>query len=495
MRTALTSILCFLVCWSFPETTGASGEAPLILCSDACRYAIAPGNPGTPERGELQSRRIEHRDALGRIIRWEERGPDDSLEVVWIGVFLGEGPSPQRGAYWIEDGAVPYPELFVPSPDNAFCDVLYGSPGEKLYRQMRTYFDDAGRDLYQEYFAPGSQRKYSEEIYRYDDQGNELGRTWQRLDGKASRTTEFEIIDRDAHGRWLRRLVRIDGELQAIDERTIEYASAMAPVPNASAGPVPSSDVILPVPFAPGVISTRSAGENSLTFSPDGREVVFFTYEDDWTDQVPTRSEWSDGAWREAEPIDFGIRAYNGALSEDGQRLVFCQRDDALDAPRVFVAERCGDGGWGEPVDLTERGGFTGSYFRLLSGGTLYFHRNGDLFRAELRGDRVIGETALGPPINTEESVEFGAWVDSRERVLLFTRSVGGDAEASGLFVSIRREAGSWGRPVRLPIPYGWSACVSPDSEDLVYTVGEDIFRVPLPLLAEWIPLDLLAPE
>ena len=359
--------------------------------------------------------------------------------------------------------------------------MLYGDTGEKPRRELRQYLDAAGREVYQEYFAPRSQRKYSEEIYRYDDGGNLVHQEWRRLDGRARRETRYEVLETDAHGRWTERLVHVDGEPFALDRRTIEDGAGTMPRPPASAGPVEPSAEILPVPFAPGVVATRGAGENGPSFGPDGREVVFTRYGDEWTEQSAFLSTWRDGAWREAEALPLPTPLYNAALAEDGESIVYCRRDDSLEGGRVFLAERTEDG-WSEPVDLSERDALYGSYFRLLGDGTLYFHRGGDLFRCVLTGEGAGPATALRSPINTPDGVEFGAWVDAAEELLLFTRSVEGAPERSGVF-STRRSAAGWGEPRRLPVPYGWSPVLSPDGEDLVYVVDGDVCRVPVVLL------------
>ena len=114
-------------------------------------------------------------------------------------------------------------------------------------------------------------------------------------------------------------------------------------------------------------------------------------------------------------------------------------REEGLPAPRVFLVDRAGDG-WAPAIDLTERDGLMGSYFHLLADGTLYFHREGDLYRATIEDDAVRYVMKLGAPINTDDGVEFGAWVHPDEaRLLVFTRSVEGDPERSGVF-STRRE-------------------------------------------------------
>lgn len=466
------------------QTTTAQRAAPQPLLVRAVERRVEASRDarGDVVLGAHTRTRIEHFDARGRLQRWEHRSSDGSNILTWVGAFLDDGPAPARAAYWTGENETPSHELFVRSPDGRFHDVLYADAGETARRQLREYYDAAGREIYQEYFAPRSQRRYGEEFYRYDGDGNELGRLWRRIDGKASKRTDFEILACDEHGRWTARLVSIDGKLAARDDRTMVLAAELRPRPSASAGPVEPSTAILPIPFAAGVISTEE-GENMLTFGPDGREALFTRYGDDWRKQRGLLARWTDGAWREPEPLPFAGEMYNAALSADGQRVIHCQRDDSMAGARVFLTERT-QSGWGTPTDLTARDGLMGSYFCLLANGTLYFHLEGDLHRCSIGADATTTPSSLGAPVNTTEGTEFGAWVDADEELLLFTRSVENEAEASGVFVSRRASRTEpWGPPRRLPIPYGWGAVLTPDGEDLVYVVDDDVVRVPVSLL------------
>ncbi|MEL6715252.1 MAG: hypothetical protein AAFP86_15835, partial [Planctomycetota bacterium] len=160
--------------------------------------------------GALTATRTETFDALGRLHRWEERGADGTRRITWIAVFEGKSPAPAQSAYWTEGQALPYLEEVVSTEDGRTYDVLYGDLGRKRRREMRVYLDGAGRELYQEYFAPRTQAKYSEEIYRYDASDNLVQKTWRRLDGKRAVETRYAIEDRDAAGRWTARRVIVD---------------------------------------------------------------------------------------------------------------------------------------------------------------------------------------------------------------------------------------------------------------------------------------------
>ena len=462
--------------------------APVALRSESVRYEAVRADDGTWITGARTGARTENRDPDGRLVRWSSEA--DGERLVWIGVYETNEHHPRRAAYWLNDQLRPEIELSVPSPDKQSVDVLYASPGEKPRRQMRIYFDDAGRELYQQYFASRSQKFYSEEIYAYDDRGNEIGRTWRRLNGTASRDTQFETLQAAPHGRWLRRLVTINGTPEAIDIRTI-IDGPDRPVPPAASGPVERDDRIYPIPFAPGVVSTDTAGENMLSFTNDGDTAVFSRY-DDWQTQTPMIVYRREGVWQAPEPLPFAKIVYNASINGTGDTIVYCVPDPKSDeGARVFASQRVqtttaeSQATWSEPADLTASAGIRGSYFALEEDGTLLYHLDGDLFSAQIDTDRPATAEKLPPVINTPEGVEFAP--DLAGQRLLFTRYFEGDEAHSGIYFARRTQAG-WTDPARLPIPYGWGARITPDGEDLVYTLDGEIVRIPgvlLPMLQD----------
>ena len=462
-----------------------SADVPVPFRTTEHRYHAVVDESATVVQGDLAQIRIEHRDRLGRLFRWEERTASGAAQLIWVATYADEGMAPGRAAYWSDDTLVPSTELVVSSGDGRVQDIYHSDHGEKPRRQIRQYLDASGREIYQEYFAPRTQRKYSEEIFQYDARGNELARTWRRLDGAAVRESRFQVIESNQYGHWTRRVLHVNGAPTELHERSVEYGRLTRPHPPASAGPVESLPLILPAPFAPGVITTNDLGENSLTFMPDGRGILFTRYGEDWNQQQALMSMWRDGAWREPEPLLFTGQVYNAALSEDGEHMIYCRQDGSQLGARVFISTRSSVG-WSAPIDLTERAGLRGSYFRLCADGTLLYHLDGDLYTCRLDASGVGEVEALPAPINTPDGVEFAAWTDVGGRRVIFTRGHS-DPERSGVFVTTRKD-GEWTLPTRLPIPYGWGVVISPDGEDLVYVVDDDIVRVPVALLTDSLP-------
>lgn len=480
---ATTAMMTAHASASLAMSGGGVDDIPVLQRTVETRYDVFAIDDGPSPENLVQTRTTEY-DTRGRITRWSLRGPDGEHRLTWTGVYLGDDQvACDHAVYWQRDHAQASHELFVRSSDGRVCDVLYASPGEKARRQMRVYFDEAGREIYQEYFAPRSQRMYSEEIFAYDADGNETGRTWQRFDGRARKATRFEILERDTFRRWTMRHVYVDDALIGIDTREIhDHRDRMTARPAASAGPVPSSPEILPIPFARGVVSTSSAGESSPSLSPDGDTLIFTRYLDDWQAQTLMVSRLVNVAWQEAEPFESLPVLYNAAFADDGNRIIYCERDDTLPGGRIFIVDRTATGSWGSPLNLTDANGETGSYFFLRADGHVWFHREGELYRGVIRANRIEDVTPLPAPINTASGVEFSPWMSRDGNMMLFTRDIEGDSTQSGVFRA-RRTTTGWTPPERLPIPYGWAASITPDGEDLVYVVDDDIVRVPTALL------------
>ena len=233
--------------------------------------------------------------------------------------------------------------------------------------------------------------------------------------------------------------------------------------------------------YYPAVISSGEADENYISFTADGR-YAFFTRTQDWTHQAGFLAERRFGHWQTPESIPALDTIYNGAISPDGKRIIYCT-NIGDENPVWLIQEE--DGHWGNPTSL----GISAGYFHWVSDTEIayYVHdNNGDLASASLIG------TALNPNsdlsfFNTPDT-EFSPYLDPDKRFVIFTRFVQGDKNQQGLFIS--RNTGTvsniqWETPVKLNLPYGWGAQVIGNLEALIYSDGKDIYQVP------WEDLDL----
>jgi Tol biopolymer transport system component len=191
--------------------------------------------------------------------------------------------------------------------------------------------------------------------------------------------------------------------------------------------------------FAEEIISTVD-DENSVTFTPDGREVYF-------TKQIPYTtiprysiicvSHFADGKWGTPEVVPFSGKYFDSApkISPDGKTIVFTSSRPAPrhseHVLRIWSAERNGDG-WGEPSPLPAPVNAPADRFNidpsLTSDGTIYFASDREeeghfqIYRARFSGGKYGEPEKLGPAINSRFN-DSGPYISPDEKILLFTSS------------------------------------------------------------------------
>jgi WD40 repeat protein len=218
-----------------------------------------------------------------------------------------------------------------------------------------------------------------------------------------------------------------------------------------------------PVLFAPGVVSTGHE-EFGITFSPDGRTVVFNRAD-------PTRfkfqllmvSHWRDGRWTAPEVLPFSgrYRDIDPAFTPDGRRLFFASvrpqsAGEAVHADfDIWFVERT-DKGWGTPrlaegLNTPESETNTS----VTREGAVYVTRSPKDGKRRIYRHAPQG-AGWGPGEPLLEVINSGHgdgnhFVDAEERYLVFSsqRPGGLAPEAYDLYVSERKE-GQWGVPRNL---------------------------------------------
>jgi len=199
--------------------------------------------------------------------------------------------------------------------------------------------------------------------------------------------------------------------------------------------------------FAPGIISIEGRYEYALSFSPDGKEILFSAEvpdqpaaiylcrieHDEWS--TPRKVSLSGGKKKsEMEPF----------FTPDGKRIYFAPYDEGMDV-RIWVVDRTKDG-WIRPRALGPPFSNHPAFFPTTTmAGTVYYTNLTErkVFRAELEGDDVIMAQDAGLELGMQA---FIAPDDSF--VLVDGRPEG--TEKADVFVAFRNEDGSWTRPVNL---------------------------------------------
>jgi len=215
--------------------------------------------------------------------------------------------------------------------------------------------------------------------------------------------------------------------------------------------------------FAPGIVSTCKE-HSAAMFTPDGNEVWFARL-------FPSAIYFmkpEDGKWTKPQVAPFSGQ-YDDLyphLSRDGNKIIFCSRrpveKGGKTLPRgqghLWGVERTKNG-WSEPRHL---GAIINSSIRqgassLSKNGTLYFNRKNskhpewsiDIYRAKLVNGQYEKPENLGKPINSE-TPDHSPFIAPDESYIIFSSFRPGGYGMSDLYISFRKDNGTWAKPKNL---------------------------------------------
>ncbi len=251
-----------------------------------------------------------------------------------------------------------------------------------------------------------------------------------------------------------------------------------------------------PLPFAPGIVSVGDRYEYGSVWSEDGTELYFGVLVDGRAEIHETR--WDGTSWTKPDVVvsDPHHSVNDPFLSPDGQRLYFISdRPDhdggtPEDDPTydIWFVEREGTG-WGAPENVGPpvNSDHNEYYVSFGASGALYFasDRNAsragdfDLYRAAPHDAGFRDARRLHGDVNTGH-YEADAFVSPDESYLVFSSARPGGRGRGDLYVSFRRDDGSWGSGKSLGDAInteGHELCpfVTADGKYLFYTSEGDI--------------------
>ena len=213
--------------------------------------------------------------------------------------------------------------------------------------------------------------------------------------------------------------------------------------------------------FAPGIVSVFGSNENTVTLSPDGRELYFGKESGIWV------CRWTEKGW--TAPQNTGWPGYEMWISPHNEKMYYTGYE-----PGIWVMERAG-AEWGRPQKIVSNGMFS----TLTEDETLYttvFSEKGkaNVGRYVKKDGTYETPEVLGPEINSPGGFDAHPNIAPDGNVLLFDRQL---PEGNRLFVSFRGPDGGWSPAQPLGAEFNGSVSTfSPDGKYLFFMKNRDIY-------------------
>lgn len=232
--------------------------------------------------------------------------------------------------------------------------------------------------------------------------------------------------------------------------------------------------------FAPGIVSTIFVDHSSLSFSPDGKQVV-------WSPVIKNNgtiyfSRLDKGRWTLPQKTQFSGNFIDCMpVFISNSRLAFCsdrplkpgqERKDNL-----FISEKTDDT-WGKPEPLCPKIelGQVNSQPALARNRNLYFStilKGGrgflDIYCSTYKNGYYMKPKNLGEVINTK-NMDYSPVIAPDESFIIFSSDRPEGHGSLDLYISFRRKNGSWGKPINMGEKintkyYEWFGSFSPDGK------------------------------
>jgi len=220
----------------------------------------------------------------------------------------------------------------------------------------------------------------------------------------------------------------------------------------------------IPEIFAPGVISTRYS-EQQIAFTPDGKELFLWLGENRPYCTILWMKETDEG-WSPLQVAPFSGKYVDMkfSFSPDGRTFLFSSNrphemsGNPTDNLDIWTMERS-PSGWGEPkrFGLSVNGKSHDYYPSMAENGNLYFMSDreeglgeDDIYYAGFEGGKLTKARNIGPPINTSLN-EGDPFIAPDESYILFCSRDRKDGFGNNdLFISYRKNDGTWTTPKNL---------------------------------------------
>jgi len=234
-----------------------------------------------------------------------------------------------------------------------------------------------------------------------------------------------------------------------------------------------------PEVFAPGIVSVLNTKENVITFSPDGTQIFFDrgVYPNRFILQI----SYKNGQWTNPTKASFSTDKYPGepSFSPNGEK-VYCYLNDD-----IFFSQKL-DSSWSSLLSIGSAVNTSGYEFHpcIVNDSSLYFDsgNNGEIFRSQYQNGLYLKPIRLPAIINTGVSYA-DAYVAPNENYLIFHSNRSGGFGDNDLYISYKKENGSWTNPKNLGDKINtpnadWDGDITPDGKYLTFSRNGDIYWV-----------------
>jgi Tol biopolymer transport system component len=224
----------------------------------------------------------------------------------------------------------------------------------------------------------------------------------------------------------------------------------------------------IPKIFGKGIVSVDNKNSHALAISPDGKTIIFSRYPDR-TSYILT---FENGKW--SEPGESFFYGKEVSFSSDGKKIFYYTEGD------IFFVEKKNDG-WSNPIRMGENINTAEAeyYPCIVDDGSMYFSRDGNwktgrLMYSRFSNGNYMKAVDLGLPINSGGALH--AWISPDESYMLFNSPREGSFTQNDIWVSFRKNDGSWTIPINAgeKINSGADAIlcptVSPDGKYMFFT-------------------------
>lgn len=252
------------------------------------------------------------------------------------------------------------------------------------------------------------------------------------------------------------------------------------------------------VVFAPDVISTGRDFVMNGAFSRDGRSFYYTVTDGPWMKFDVWMTRLEGRTWTPPAPAKLlpGKDTFEVFFAPDGQRMLFT--GGTMENTDLYLVTQAG-AGWGVPVRLPDV--INSPVYEMFSSmtreGTLYFGRNGEVWRSRLEDGQYRRAEPLPAPVNTGARKAGDPLISPDEDFLIFLMGDGPDSQGQAdLYISFRTKDGGWtaprnlGQEINTP-EFECGPSLTPDGKYLLFT-RRKAWKTDVPSKIWWVSTDFI---